>query len=75
MHMISRKDLNSAELETARISRSPTSVITADGEVQTHEEATVYVREMDMFMTVRKSSKIRKQCYRSASLRGSRIFK
>ena len=53
MHMISRKDLNSAELETVRISRCPTSVITAHGEVQTHEEATVYVRDVDMLSTVK----------------------
>ena len=51
--MISRKDLNSAELETARISRCPASVITANGEVQTHEEATVYVRELYLFLTVK----------------------
>ena len=38
MHMISQKDLNSAELETVTTSRSPTTVITANGEVQTHEE-------------------------------------
>ena len=53
MHMISRKDLNSAELETVTTSRSPTTVITADGEVQTHEEATVYVRELDIFLTMK----------------------
>ena len=41
MHMISKKDLNSAELDTVTRSRSPTTVITANGEVQTHEEATV----------------------------------
>ena len=35
MHMISKKDLNSAELETMRISRNPTRVMTANGEVQT----------------------------------------
>ena len=34
MHMTSRKDLNSAELETVRISRSPTTVLTANGEVR-----------------------------------------
>ena len=39
MHMISKKDLNSDELETVTTSRSPTTVITANGEVQTHEEA------------------------------------
>ena len=42
MHMISKKDLNSAELETVTISRSPMTVITANCEVQSHEEATVY---------------------------------
>ena len=31
---------------------SPTTVITANGEVQTHEEATVYVKELDIFLTV-----------------------
>ena len=41
MHMISKKDLISAELETLTTSGSPTTVITANGEVQTHEEATV----------------------------------
>ena len=35
MHMFSRKDMNSADLETVRVSRSPTTVVTANGEVQT----------------------------------------
>ena len=39
MHMISQKDLNSAELEIVTTSKSPTTVITANGEVQTSEEA------------------------------------
>ena len=51
MHMFSKKDLNSAELETMRTSRSPTTVMTANGEVQTKEEATVYVKELDLFLT------------------------
>ena len=41
MHMISKKDLNDAEINTLTKSCSPTIVITANGEVQTHEEATV----------------------------------
>ena len=49
MHMIRKKDLNSAELETVTTSRSATTDITANGEVQTHEEATVYVKELDTF--------------------------
>ena len=47
MHMISKKDLNSAEWE------SPMTVKTDNGEVQTHEEATFYVRELDMFLTMK----------------------
>ena len=49
MHMISKKDLNSAEMDTLTTSRSPTTVTTANGEVQTHEEAIVYVKELDIF--------------------------
>ena len=45
MHMISKKDLNAAEMYTLTTSRSPTTVITANGEV--HEEATVYVKELE----------------------------
>ena len=52
MHMVIKQDLNSAELETMRTSRSPTTVMTANGEVQTREGATVYVKELDFFMTV-----------------------
>ena len=49
MHMISKKDLNDAEMDTLTKSCSPTTVITANGEVQTHEEATVHVKELDIF--------------------------
>ena len=52
MHMVSKKDLNSAEVETMRISRNPTTVMTADCEVRAREEATVYVKELDLFVTV-----------------------
>ena len=44
MHMISKKDLNDAEMDILTKSCSPTTVITANGEVQTHEEATVCQR-------------------------------
>ena len=53
MHMISKKDLNSEEMDTLTKSRSHTIVITANGEVQTHEEAPVYVKEMDTFLTMK----------------------
>ena len=51
--MISKKHLNSSELDTLTKSCSPTTVITANGEVQTHEEATVYVKELDIFLTIK----------------------
>ena len=53
MHMISKKDLSEAEMDTLTKSCSPTIVITANGEVQTQEEATVYVKELDMFLTMK----------------------
>ena len=53
MHMISRKDLSNAEMDTLTKSCSPTIVITANGEVQTHEEAIVYVKELDIFLTLK----------------------
>ena len=49
MHMISKKDLSDAEMDTLTKSCSPTIVLTANGEVQTHEEATVYVKELDIY--------------------------
>ena len=48
-NMLSRKDFNSAELETVRVSRNTTTFITASGEVQTNEDAT---RDLDLFLTV-----------------------
>ena len=53
MHMISKKDLNSAAMDTLTKSCSPTIVITASGEVQMHEEATVHVKELDIFLTMK----------------------
>ena len=40
-------------MDTLTKSCSPTIVITANGEVQTHEEATVYVKELDIFLTLK----------------------
>ena len=55
MHSLSRKGLNSAELVTVRVSRTPSEVITANGEVQANDEATVYVKDLDLFATVPRS--------------------
>ena len=53
MHMISKKDLSDAEIDTLTKSCSPTIVITANGEVQTQEEAIVYVKELEKFLTLK----------------------
>ena len=51
MHVICKKDLNSSEMDTLTKSCSPTIVITANGEA--HEEATVYVKELEKFLTMK----------------------
>ena len=53
MHMISKKDLSDAEMDTLTKSCSPTTVVTANGEVQTHEETTVFVKELEKFLTMK----------------------
>ena len=53
MHMISKKDLSDAEMDSLTKSCSPTIVIIANGEVQTHEEAKVYVKELDTFLIMK----------------------
>ena len=51
MHTLSRKDLNLVELETVPVSRNSTTDIAANGEMQINEEATVYVYDLDLFVT------------------------
>ena len=54
MHMISKKkNLTNAEMDTLTKSCSPTIVTTANGEVQTNEKAIVYVKELDIFLTMK----------------------
>ena len=52
MHMLNKKDLSSDEMDTLWRSRNPTTVVTANGEVQTNEEGQVYVHDLDLFVTV-----------------------
>ena len=40
-------------MDTLTKSCSPSIVITANGEVQTYEECTVYVKELDIFLTMK----------------------
>ena len=53
MYMLSKKDLNTTEMETVRVTKTPSKVITANRDVQTNEEATVYVEEWDTLLTVK----------------------
>ena len=55
LHMLRNKDLNPAELETVRVSRLPTTVIAANGSIETNEEATLYVRDVDLFVKLHSS--------------------
>ena len=74
MHMVSNKDVDSAELETMRTSRSPATVMTAIGEVQTREEATVYVKELDLFVTVYASSRNSRSAFIGETLRRTWVY-
>ena len=53
MPMVSnRETLNEAEFETVRASKNPTVLMTANGEMLAKKVAKVYVRELDLFVTV-----------------------
>ena len=52
MHMMSKKELSFEEMGTVKRSRNPIVVLTANGEVQTHEEAQVFVHDLNQFVTV-----------------------
>ena len=47
-----KMELSPEELEMVKVSRLPTTVITANGSIDTTGVATVYVRDLDMFVTV-----------------------
>ena len=52
MHKMSKRDLSAEDLGTVKMSRNPTAVLTASGEVHTHEEAQVFVHDLNQFVTV-----------------------
>ena len=63
-----KKDLHSVVMDILTKSCCPATVIIANGEVQTHEEATVYVKELDIFLTMKVLDNTQQYC-RSESLR------
>ena len=52
MHMLSKNELSSEEMDTGRRCKNPPVVLTASGEVHTHEEAQVFVQDLNQFVTV-----------------------
>ena len=52
MHMLSKNELSSDEMETLRRSRNTTTAVTAIGEVQTSEEVQVFDHDPELFVTV-----------------------
>ena len=52
VHMLSKRDLSSDEMEDSAEIQEPTTVVTANGKVQTNEEAQVYVHDLDLLVTV-----------------------
>ena len=52
VHMMSKVDLTPEEQETITVSNKPTTVVAANGTTRTKEQATVYVKRLDMFVTV-----------------------
>ena len=52
VHMMSKKELSSEEKDTVKRSRTRTVVLTANGEVLTHEETQVFVHDLNLFVPV-----------------------
>ena len=52
MHMMSKKESISEEMDTVKRSRTLTAVLTANVEVHTHEEAQVFAHDPNLFVTL-----------------------
>ena len=52
MHMISKNDLTAEGADTIRALNTLCNFRTANGTVWTSEEATVYIKDLDMLVTV-----------------------
>ena len=52
MHIVRKRDLNSAEMEIMRIPKNPTTVMTANCEVSRNEDVTKHVKELELFVRV-----------------------
>ena len=52
LHMLNKNELTSGEKDTIRRSNEPTVITTANGKAESTEEATVYVNDLDVFVTM-----------------------
>ena len=52
MHVVSKNVLTEDVWDTIRVSRSPTTVTTVNGSIDTDEDATENVKDLELFMTV-----------------------
>ena len=50
--MMSKHELTSGQKSSIRRSKEPTVVTTANGKVESMEEATVFVKDLDVFVTM-----------------------
>ena len=50
--MMSKMEVSPEKMETVKVSRLPTTVITANRSIDTPEEATLNVKDLDRFVTV-----------------------
>ena len=71
MHMLSRKDLNSADLEFVKVSESPTTVVTANGEVQTKEDSDSVCQRIGFIRDSNASRRYTSRSLTRKTLRGS----
>ena len=52
LHMMSKNEITSGEKETIIRSKEPTVITTANGKAESTQEATVYVNDLDAFITM-----------------------
>ena len=52
MHMLSKKDVSSEQMDTVKRSRTSTVILTVNGEVHIREETQVFVHDLNLFVTV-----------------------
>ena len=74
MHMISKKDLSDAEMDTLTKSCSPTIVITANGEVQTYQEAHCVCQRIGYILDYESPRKHASSSIARKALRWKRVF-